>query len=71
MNKRKILSILYMTVFFVAAYAVITCAWVGAKYLFDGVVQTSRVDSFFSTAVAYYLTRDVFRLDRKYGRKPK
>lgn len=71
MNKHNVLTVLSLIVIFAVTYGVITCAWVGAEYIFDGAVQTSKVDSFFATAVAYYFTRDVFRLDRKYGRKSK
>lgn len=71
MNKQKALTALCVIVTFIVTYAIITCAWVGAEYLFDGVVHTSKVDDIFAIAVAYYLTRDVYYLDRKCGRKKK
>lgn len=71
MNKHNVLTALSLIVIFIVTYAIITCAWVGAEYLFDGVVHTSKVDDIFAIAVAYYLTRDAYYLDRKYGRKKK
>lgn len=71
MNKHNVLTALSLIVIFIVTYAIITCAWVGAEYLFDGVVHTSKVDGIFAIAVAYYLTRDAYYLDRKYGRKKK
>lgn len=71
MNKHNVLTALSLIVIFIVTYAIITCAWVGAEYLFDGAVHTSKVDGMFTTAVAYYFTRDVYKLDRKYGGKKK
>lgn len=71
MNKHNVLTALSLIVIFVTTYALITCAWVGAEYLFDGTVHTSKVDGILTTAVAYYFTRDAYYLDRKYGRKKK
>lgn len=71
MNKHNVLTALSLIVIFVTTYALITCAWVGAEYIFDGAVHTSKVDGILATAVAYYFTRDAYYLDRKYGRKKK
>lgn len=68
MNKHNVLTVLSLIV---TTYALITCAWVGAEYIFDGAVHTSKVDGILTTAVAYYFTRDAYYLDRKYGRKKK
>lgn len=71
MNKHNVLNTLSLIVIFIVTYAIITYACVGAEYLFDGAVHTSKVDGIFATTVAYYFTRDDYYLDRKYGRKKK
>ena len=71
MNKHNVLTALSLVVIFITTYALITCAWVGAEYLFDGAVHTSKVDDILTTAVAYYFTRDAYYVNRKYGGKRK
>lgn len=71
MNKHKVLTVLSLIVIFITTYALITCAWVGAEYIFDGAVHTSKVDGILTTVVAYYFIRDAYYLNRKYGRKKK
>lgn len=69
LDKNKIITSLTLLGFCVAVYTVIVCAWVGAEYLLEGAVHMGRVDQFFAVAGAYYLTRDMYRFDRKYGKK--
>lgn len=71
MNKHNVLTALSLIVIFVTTYALITCAWVGAEYILDKAVHTSSVDGMIATILAYYITRDVYKLDRKYGGKKK
>ena len=69
LDKNKIITSLTLLVMCVVVYAVIVCAWVGAEYLIEGEVHMGQVDKFFAVAGAYYLTRDMYRFDRKYGKK--
>ena len=69
LDKNKIITSLTLLVVCVVVHAVIVCAWVGAEYLIEGAVHMGRVDNFFAVAGAYYLTRDMYRFDRKYGKK--
>ena len=69
MNKQKALTALCVIVTFIVTYAIITCAWVGAEYILDKAVHVSSVDRAIPAALAYYITRDVYKLDRKYGGK--
>lgn len=71
MNKHNVLTALSLIVIFIVTYAIITCAWVGAEYILDKAVHTSKVDGILTTVVAYYFIRDAYYLNRKYGRKKK
>lgn len=71
MNKHKVLTVLSLIVIFIVTHALITCAWVGAEYILDNAVHISSVDRVIPSALAYYITRDAYKLDRKYGGKRK
>lgn len=69
LNKQRIFTSLTLLIACATLHAIIVCAWVGAEYLFEGAVHMGRVDNFFAVAGAYYLTRDLYRFERKYGKK--
>lgn len=71
MNRNNIIITLTSIVIFIATYTLVTCAWVGAEYILDKAVHTSSVDRSIATALTYYITRDVYKLNRKYGGKRK
>ena len=71
MNKHNVLTALSLIVIFITTYTIVTCAWVGAEYILDKAVHTSSVDRMIATALAYYITRDAYYVNRKYGGKRK
>ena len=71
MNKRYILAILSLIIIFVTTYVIIACARVGAEYILNKAVYTSPVDGVMTTTLAYYITRDMYKLLRKCGGKKK
>lgn len=58
------LAITYIGVFFL-----IDLVWVGAEYLFEGAVHTSKVDGFICGILSYHIVKDIMRLDREVSKK--
>lgn len=48
---------------------ILTLCWVGAEYVFEGAVHSSKVDSWIACLLSYYMTKELFHLDRKMGGK--
>ena len=58
------LAITYIGVFFL-----IDLVWVGAEYLFEGAVHTSKVDGYICALLSYLIVKDIMRLDREVSKK--
>ena len=65
----KLIDILIQILLFCVVYVVISLSWIGAEYLFDGVVHTSHVDGFFAGILSYCITKDLIRLDKELGER--
>lgn len=59
---------LNIVLFFVVLYIVTLC-WVGAEYLFEGVVHKSKVDGAIGVMLSCHIAKDIWRIDQKYGDK--
>ncbi len=57
---------LLVAITYFLTYLVIALCWVGAEYCFEGVVIPSHIDSFANALLAFYITRDIVRRERKY-----
>lgn len=58
------LAITYIGVFFL-----IDLVWVGAEYLIEGAVHTSKVDGYICALLSYHIVKDIMRLDREVSKK--
>ena len=58
------LAITYIGVFFL-----IDLVWVGAEYLFEGAVHTSKVDGYSCALLSCHIVKDIMRLDREVSKK--
>lgn len=48
---------------------IVTLCWVGAEYVIEGVVHTSKVDGYVAGILSCQLTFELFRLDKELGRE--
>lgn len=48
---------------------ILTLCWVGAEYVFEDTVHSSKVDCWIACLLSYYMTKELFHLDRKMGGK--
>lgn len=46
---------------FLFIYSVITLLWIGAEYIFEGAIVTSKVDTVIAGIMTYYFTHDIFK----------
>lgn len=47
----------------------VTLCWIGAEWLFEGVVHSSKVDGFVAGTLAFYMVRDIDHIDREILRR--
>ena len=62
MKRIDIISYFFIWITFLL---LITLCWVGAEYLFEGVVHTSKVDAGFASILAFYMVRDINHFEQK------
>ena len=58
MNKHPILMSILL---WLAFYFIISLCWVGAEYVFEGVVHTSSIDGYFACLLALEYTKEAKR----------
>mgnify|MGYP000836988377 CR=1 FL=1 len=54
---------------YVLMLIIVTLCWVGAEYVIEGVVHTSKVDGYVAGILSCQLTFELFRLDKELGRE--
>ena len=53
----------------VGLWFIITLCWVGAEWLFEGVVHSSKIDCYFAGLLAFYMMRNISHIDREIARR--
>lgn len=49
----------------VALLCFITLCWIGAEWLFEGAVHSSKVDGYFACLLAIYMVRDIDHIEKE------
>lgn len=63
---RDIIEILTDVLAWITIYVLINLCWIGAEYAFEGMVHTSDVDGVVNGILAYYLLKDIRRMQRSW-----
>lgn len=61
----KILDCVAYFVVWMVVYIMISLCWTGAEFRIDGVVHTSKVDTWVACILAYHATKWIDRLEKK------
>lgn len=65
---KAIINAAILLLLYVAILFVITLCWVGAEYLFESHVHSSRVDGGVAGVLAYYITQYLWQMNKKLGK---
>ena len=60
----KMLNVGAKIIIFFGLWILISLCWVGAEFVFEGVVHSSKVDGYFSGLLAYFVLKDIDHLDK-------
>lgn len=67
--KRLLAKLTIFILVYVLMLIIVTLCWVGAEYVIEGVVHTSKVDGYVAGILSCQLTFELFRLGKELGRE--
>ena len=60
----KMLNVGAKIIIFLTLWILVSLCWVGAEFVFEGTVHSSKVDGYFSVLLAYFVLKDIDHLDK-------